>query len=299
MPNTDRTEDFTRDVDRILQEAGRSEVARPDPKYREDLVLAMELAATDFSSDSVRRAPLRRQLLSERAATRAEPAPWLWPWRQHPRLAAAAVAAAVVLAVLVIQPDLRASVIQPAIEYLKRLVLGERTEAVVVEPFSQSEMESILAERRRALEAGEQWSMRTAISQVGGDVPAGGSPVIRTYGSLGLAESAAAFPLAKPGHLPEGYEFDSAVITPDDGVVLWYRAPGERITLYQKPLGDSRMMAMSMGSGSSLEKVAVDGKPAAWLNDHKLVWESDGMSYTLEGNRLTLEEARRIAHSLR
>lgn len=300
--HNDKTDRFTEDVDRLLRETGRIDASRPGAEYRKDLVFAAELAATDFSTESTRQASLRRDLLGGHATRQVSTrngSTWAaGPWR-YSRLATAATALAVVLIIVVAEPHLRAAVVQPAINYLKQIIVGEHTQAVVAEGFDEDEMTVVLAERARALEAGELWSIRTAVSTVGGDVPPGDDPVILTYSSLGLAESAAAFPLAKPEYLPENFSFDKAVITPGDGVVLWYAAPGQRITLYQRlVVPGAGTMAMAMGAGSSLEEVSIHGHRAAWMNDQKLVWESEGKSFDLEGTRLTLEQALEIARSL-
>jgi len=301
MHGSDRIDCFTRDVDRLLREAGRIDTPA-NGEYREDLLLAAELAVTDFSDESENRASLRRELLSRSAAPRP-PANRLarltWPWRQAPAMSTIATVLLLAGIVAVAQPDIRASVIQPVLRYVERIFLGERTQAVVVERPDDHEVDAILAERARGLEAGERWTMRTAVSTIGGDVPPGRDPIILTYCSLGLAESVAAFPIAQPGRLPDGFHFDRAMIPPDDSVVLWYARPGERITLRQTPVRpEITTVEMSMGADSSLEEVTIDGCPAVWMG-RKLVWEADGTSYTLEGTEFTLDDALEIARSLR
>ena len=260
-------------------------------KDREDSILATELASIDFSDESRVRVPLRHRLLSAETAA---------AWSPRPRLVAVAATAAVIVAVVFIQPDLRAAIVQPALNYIKQLVLGDHTRAVLVEQPADAELEAILAERARGLEAGERWYVRTATGSQGGDVPAGASPVIRTYNSLRLAEENVTFTVRKPEWLPGPYRFDSAVLTPSGGVVLWYRAPGLQLTLSQKPIQPgASTMVMSMGDGGSLEQVDLGGIRAAWVNDESLVWENDGITYDLEGNELTLDQAKRIAESLR
>jgi hypothetical protein len=285
-------ESFGRDVDRILEAAGRKGGAAPDTDDRDDLVLAAELASIDFSDESRVRAPLRRKLLSGEGAASA--------WSLGPRLAAAVAAAAVIVTALFIQPDLRAAIVQPTLNFIKQLVLGERTQAVLVDQPVGAELEAILAEQARGLEAGERWSVRTASGSQGGDVPEGASPVIRTYNSLRLAEENIDFPVRKPDWFPGPYRFDSAVLTPAGGVVLWYRAPGRRLTLAQKPtrLGGTTMV-MGMGDGATLENVEFGEIRAAWVNGESLVWENGGMTYDLEATELTLEQAKRVAASLR
>ena len=90
------------------------------------------------------------------------------------------------------------------------------------------------------------------------------------------------------------------MITPDDSVILWYTAPEGRITVTQSPLGENEYrMVMSVGDDSSLEQVTVNGYTAAWMNGEELIWEGAGMSYDVEGDDLILEEAVKIAESLR
>ena len=186
----DRHDAFTRDVDRLLNESGRADNDVPDTDYRAELVLAAELADADFSTDSKRRASLRRELLAGRTSA-ADSGSWVRVWTWRPRLASGVVAAGLLMALFTFQPTLRAGVVQPAFEFLKRLVVGQHTEAVVVETPDAMAREAILAERYRELEAGRKWTTLTATGRMGGDVPEGREPVLSTYNSLGHAQSAA------------------------------------------------------------------------------------------------------------
>lgn len=254
--------------------------------------LTRELAETDWSDESRVRASLRRRLLDRPAGS----APM---WRRYPRLVTAAASVLLLTALFVAHPGLRAAVVKPVWEFLQRVVVGEHTEAVVVAPPTDAELEAILEERARGLEDGTRWTMRTAVGTLGGEVPEGRSPVLRTYNSLRIAEAEVHDPFVKPTYLPEAYRFDHLVLTPSDSVVLWYRAPGRWITLVQDRVHPgATTMAMTMGGDSSMQEVTIGGATGAWINDGKLVWEDDGRSYSLEGTELTLADARSIALSL-
>ena len=47
-----------------------------------------------------------------------------------------------------------------------------------------------------------------------------------------------------------------------------------------------------------IEEVVLNGQSAGWIEGLGLMWEADGVSFTLGGLNLSLDEATRIAESL-
>lgn len=52
-------------------------------------------------------------------------------------------------------------------------------------------------------------------------------------------------------------------------------------------------------TNGTLEETDLDGLKAVWIDGHALAWAVDDMTYEVGGLDLTLEEAKRIARSLR
>jgi hypothetical protein len=85
-----------------------------------------------------------------------------------------------------------------------------------------------------------------------------------------------------------------------------YRGPGHEIIIVEMPGGsqlsqDCQTMTQtksSVATTGSVESVDFDGKPAAWLNGHTLLWEADSISFEVGGLDLDLAEALKIARSL-
>jgi hypothetical protein len=52
-------------------------------------------------------------------------------------------------------------------------------------------------------------------------------------------------------------------------------------------------------TNGTLEEVDLDGRKAAWADGRLLMWEADGIGYLVGGPKLGLDEATRIAKSLK
>lgn len=57
-------------------------------------------------------------------------------------------------------------------------------------------------------------------------------------------------------------------------------------------------VAVGMSTDRPIEEVMLDGQAAGWVDGHSLIWEADGITYTLGRLGLTLDEAIRLAESL-
>lgn len=310
MNREDRSERFSGEVDRLLRENHGDDSDSAGADFQQDLILAAELAGADYSGDSPIRASLRQHLLQDSLERRVPLWDRLSHWMQglrHPRLSFAGVLLALVLSVLVAHPGLRAEVVEPAIKFLKRVAVGEKTEVGIREPedFNRAAVDSMLDAIAGMHEAGQMWSLWTAVSKTGGGIPPGEEPVIRTYCSLSLAEAAAGFSFLKPTYLPEHFRFDRVSLTPGRGVVLWYLGPYEiSLALFNvqtRTLPDgsqSTSSSMYTSNFGDIDEVAVGEYRAAWMGQ-ALIWEQDGFSCGLEGRELTKDEALKIAGSLR
>ncbi len=99
------------------------------------------------------------------------------------------------------------------------------------------------------------------------------------------------------------------MVAPGDWTFLFYDGPDGEIILAQVPVyervkeqSDNHVVGTVVGiatlTDQPIEEVTLNGRPAGWLEGHSLTWEADGVSYTLGGANLTLDEAILIAESL-
>ena len=120
------------------------------------------------------------------------------------------------------------------------------------------------------------------------------------------AQEVIPFRLRQPGYLPEGYALCEVLVAPGGSSFLFYESPKGNIILVQISVGGSSGGAGDEGSATavqvltagSIEPVSLNGVAAGWVEDHGLMWEADGISFTVGGPGLSLEEAIRVASSL-
>ena len=137
--------------------------------------------------------------------------------------------------------------------------------------------------------------LKTSIGNFGGQVPDGRDAGLRHCATMDQARGMVPG-LRRPAYLPEGYRFYKARITPTDDAFLFFFGPEEDIILYQARVTGQERVGTS--SSSPVESVTLKGRPAAWVPGHGLIWEADGVSCTLGGRSLSLDQAVRIAESL-
>lgn len=331
MSDRDWADRFSRDVDGLLCETGRMESEQLPGAYRQTVDLARTLAATDFSSESQVRQSLRRRLLErinvpqgwQQKTVRAlrslfEP--------RNPALRAAALIISGFFVVMLVWPGASATLAQSIRVSVQQLVLGQHTTvtqttsptalatesdgqrmAVTVQPISATPMaSSSLGSVQTEPEAAHEENLciiHTAIGRFGFNVPSGRDAVARRFGTFEEAQEAAPFSLRNPGYLPAGYALREALIAPDGSAFLFFDSPDSDIILVQILVeggsgqgGDTTVVEI-LTSGS-IEPVMLNGQPAGWIEGHGLMWEAGGVSYTVGGGKLDLDEAIRIAESL-
>jgi len=331
MSERDWAERFSRDIDGLLYEAGKIEREPLTAEYRGTLDLARTMAVTDFSTDSQIRWSLRRQLLTQ--AEVGVP----WRQRAHlalstllePRRRVVAVVLVGLLLATLVWPGASTTVAQSIRASVQRLVLGRHTIvtqtaspgapaaapdsqriAVTVQPVSATPRAPALPEVARTdLTGGHEANLciiHTAIGRYGFSVSSDRDAVARRFATFEDAQKAAPFDLRRPRYLPAGYTLSDALIAPDGSTFLFYDSPHGNIILVQV-LVDPESGQGSPGEGTAavqvltsgtIEPVTLNGQPAGWVEHHGLMWEADGVSYTVGGAGLSLDEAIRIAESL-
>ncbi len=309
MNKQDWADRFSHDVDRLLVEARRTDLKPAPTEYRQALDIARTLATTDWSAESRVRGALRRRLLDKIEAREVGSLQKENPMRtifgrQHPVLSLVALGLVALFVMALAWPGALIAAAHGIEDVIKTLVIGQRTSIQQVTPnqdtFSEELPATPVVEQR-----GNLWIIRTAAGNFGGNVPPGHEVAIRRVQTFDEAQAGVPFKLRQPEYLPAGYTFREAMLAPHDLVLLFYDGPGGDIVLVQMPVsdrpgGDSDVVSPAVNTltYSPVVSVTLNGRPAGWVEGN-LMWEADEISYTLGGNELSLDEAMRIAESIK
>ena len=210
---------------------------------------------------------------------------------------AAVLALVIAVSAVAFVPSVRAQVR----DVIQRIALGAYSWAVQVVPQIEGESQPVPA---------DVWIIHTEIGGFAGNAPPGVDPTVRSVTDLEEAQASTNFHLRAPTDLPEGYILREDKLAPMGGThwaFLFYDGPGHDIIVVQMSVGpqpsdEPNTMAESVVgfvTDGTLEEIDFDGRPAAWTDGHGLMWEADGVSYTVGGLDLSLEETLQIARSLR
>lgn len=197
-------------------------------------------------------------------------------------------------------PGVRAASARAIDEFLKWVQVGEHTVVVQVDP------DKVTPQALSEDEA--SWTLITEIGAFGGNLPAGSDTELKRFDNLDDAAKAIDHPLYQPEYLPTDYAFYQSVVAPDrNQVFLFYKGPGRDIIMIQTFVytDENSMFGVMTGmmTDCPIEDATVNGQTATWTacgdEGNILTWEADGMSYEVGGVELTLEEAIRVAESIK
>ncbi len=194
-------------------------------------------------------------------------------------------------------PPLRGAVV----DAIRSIVIGPNTDAWQIDPQADIEPGPLPP---------DVWIIHTEIGGYGCNAPPGVDPIVQSVDAFEEAQGLTDFHLRQPTNLPEGFAFREAKLAPIGGTswaILFYSGPGDEIVVAQMPGGpqpsDDPNVAVAVKSGvvtdGTLEEVDFDGRTAAWIDGHSLLWESEGISYQVGALDLDLEQVMDIARSLR
>jgi hypothetical protein len=192
-------------------------------------------------------------------------------------------------------------------EFIQRVILGE---------FSWVERGETPLPGPTPTYSAQRWVIETDLGGDTGDTPPGGEAVIRSARTLEEAQKMAGFSLWVPAYLPDGYAYRKALLPPENTtkrVYLFFTGPGKDITIILTPVGEkieqndneayitiaTTVTLSVVYTNGNLEETTVNGQPAAWVDDKMLVWEANGFNYVVGGLDLGLDEATRIAESMK
>ncbi len=307
---------FSHDVDDLLSKSGRMDFEPLTEDYREILDFAHILTKTDFSHESQERQTVRRRLLDSfdaPAALRGSGKQTEKPIqanRLRRRLLVSITSALVLLlAISFIYPGGAAEAAQRITDGVKIIVLGayttvERIESVVTgQPMPD-----------------DSWDVSFFPGVgVGGNGLPGTHPEVRSFEDLSTAQEITSFHIQVPDYLLDDYRLKEIKLAPiwtsvgalifpnNPNAYLFYVGPGPDVVIAQQPvepqsINDSGAVVgqvIGFMTNGTMVEVNLNGNTAVWVDDRLLIWEQGGLSYMVGGLGLNLEEAIRIATSLK
>lgn len=121
------------------------------------------------------------------------------------------------------------------------------------------------------------------------------------YTTLADAQKTVSYKLLSPAYLPAGYSFKEASGFKGEGadqyMDLYFSGPVKDIVLMTRVLNQET--AFGVATSSNVDSLSVNGNAAAWIEPHTLMWEQDGVSYSLFCKGFGKEEALKIANSFK
>ncbi len=201
---------------------------------------------------------------------------------------------------LVVIPCLSIGVpsIRAHIEGIIRMIkVGDHT--IVGEPTDHGEL---LSESTQPVEnevSSSEWIVRTEIGNFGGN--------LFTTQDFKEAQSLCKMQIKIPTVISEEYTLREIKLAQKE-VFMFYGGPGRDIIIVQTFVDEisgknerdyDHQTMVGVLSDKAAQEVTLDGRNAAWVDQYGLVWEADGISYLVGGLDLSLDEAIRIAQSLR
>jgi len=313
MDEQDWADRFSRDVEDLLNEAGRADAEPTPTEYRQALDVACILAATDWSGESQVRTALRRKLLNRIDARegRKDIAMKTYPhYGLRRRLLIGIGSALALLLVMMFLYQGGPTVFAQGV--------GNGAKLIVLGAYSTAQQVEARVTGKPLPDDAWHISIFPGYGEGGNGFP-GTNPTVRSVADLKEAQKIVSFQIKTPGYLPEGYvlrEIELAPIWTGPGALLFPSAPnvylfygelGSDIVVVQKPVGpqpgsppDTEVgTSVGLMTNGTLEEVDLDGRKAAWADGRLLMWEANGISYLVAGPKLSLDEAIRIAKSLK
>lgn len=261
----------------------------------------------------------RARLLGDLQAGRATPRAAKWPavaWQWlgldggFDMKKGLGVIIAVAIVVMVLAAAVAPSARADFMAVLRRIALGGSTDARQVEPLPG---ELPPGDYPWQLPEGTYWLVQTDIGNFGANVLPGESHEVQSVAGLDEAEALVGVCPLAPAEMPAGYALREVLVAPGHSRMFFqfYQGPGPDIVIVQTAVGVSLNGAASTGASASasaavvslatdglLEEVTFDNRPAAWIDDHLLMWEADGTTFQVGGLGIDLETAMAIGRSL-
>jgi hypothetical protein len=293
---------------------------RPDqlhPQVRDRLDVAVRLAALDLAAESRNRDWTRARMIeaSARPSVLSAPVQGRW-WRQHPAIAASMSVAVLLLVLAALSPGTVVALTAPLTKLFRA---GVHTAVVVPSERTPTEMQAEVAAAGQANAGKATWSWDGGrYGAFGGLVPDGHATTLKRVSSLRELKQETQLPLRVPTSVYRGapVAFDHALVSPDGQVLMFFGSGPNELLISVSPTGwyFMRYNPTTTADGRTvfrapqrqIEELLLDGQNVVW--DPRttkgdcaslLLWETDGVGFSLQGPSLTREEAEDIFLSLR
>lgn len=238
-----------------------------------------------------------------------------YSFTRRPALLVATLTVVVLLATFLAWPSVPNAIAQSVAQVLESMRIGPFTTVNQIAPAAPRG--ETLPSGRSVEDLGPMWSVDTPIAAFGGNLPPNQDATVRRFPSVEEAQKLASFTIRLPADLPEGYALRETALAPmKDEVFLFYDGPRGELVIAQRVVGrtegpavqrsenevtqDVSELAVQVVTDKPITAVTFDGHQAAWVEeDGGLWWEADGLSFAVGGAGLSLDQATRIAASLR
>lgn len=293
MSEQEWIEIFNQDVDHMLHGIEPPNRAELPLEYHQSRQFVRGLSATNFSAESIVRRELRQRLLNRIVSDHQH------SMRRHHMLTifrqrrwVAGMALAIVVMIALLASPLGSTIAQAIVNIVQSWQVGEQTVIHAVDsdfqliPNQNGEATFLPADETAPLPE-DDFSVEV---QPATDIQI-------------------SFTVRKPAYVPEGYTLTDVIVSSPNEVVLQYEKPYgySAFGIVQRKVDESNPITIGTTADVLVEDVSINGQSGVWMTaaqpgqagEHMLVWEVDGVSYQLAGNIHELEEALRIAESLK
>jgi hypothetical protein len=156
-------------------------------------------------------------------------------------------------------------------------------------------------EVHRTAPSPKTWYWPTPLGTVVERIPQGAPAAGWKFDTVEAARALVpAFRFKQPGTLPDGYHLAGVTLSPSkEWLVESYRDDaGHELTLVAHDASRGRGTQFGSDSAGGITRTSVNGAVAGWIGS-ALSWEENGVSYILGDRSLSLDQARRIAESMK
>lgn len=302
MDENELADRFSRDVDALLDKKNQVYGELVSDEYNQTLDLARNLSMVDFSHTNRIKTVLRNQmqekLRKENKMFNAK--------RQNKTRKLASFVLVAMMFILFMETGALNVAAKGLTDLVQRIWIGDFTWTQGTPsgdaPAERKPTRTVTIESR-----GDLWILHTSIGNFAGEVLSGHDPGVQQFGSVNAAQAIVHFDIRQPDYLPIGYKLQVVMVTPMDWVFQFYGVGNDGLVIAQASAGDvskkreGHITAIGVGmlTDKQIEPVVMNNQTAGWVSGYGLIWETDGMSFTVGDPDLSREEIIKIAESLK
>lgn len=276
---------------------GAAAVSREEKQLLE---LASILKANDFTQEDGTRERIRRRVLNsgKEEVFQGRQKVFGFFGKRHPGMVWGTLAATTVLTLAMIFPGTTVAVAKDvAARIVKTIQLSSNMIVIEMAPeeVSRDEGKGEVTFTATEKEEGKTTETTVKVAKEGAVEQTG----VISYSTLAKAQEETRFAIKTPDYLPQGYSFNRAegYEGSDEYIDLYFDGPGQEIILMQREMNEDT--GFVLGTDMPVEEIEVNGAKGAWTEPHTVMWEKDGVGYSLFCKGFDKEEAIKIARSIK